>query len=246
LTPKLSNLALKKGWERLFSSKALMEFLKNVLSLTAIGTLCFFILKPELRRMDVLTGIGMQGVLLALSEIISTILMWVCGTIFFFAVLDYGFQYFMHLKKMRMSHQEIKEEYKQTEGDPQIKGRIKQLRYQQHQRQTLKSVESATVLITNPTHFAVALKWDESNMSAPVVVAKGADFLALKMREVASHHDIPIIENPPLARSLYSNLKISQEIKPEYYKAIAEVIRFILGITKGAYYGREEIEEKEV
>ena len=129
-----------------------------------------------------------------------------------------------------MSFQEIKEEFKQSEGDPMIKGKIKQIRLMRSKKRMMAAVPTASVIITNPTHFAVALKYDRE-MPAPVCVAKGVDALALKIREVAGEHDIPIVENPPLARAIYAAVELDQEIPPKYYQAVAEVISYVFRLT---------------
>jgi flagellar biosynthetic protein FlhB len=144
------------------------------------------------------------------------------------ALLDYLHQRFQFLRSMRMSKQEVKEEYKQAEGDPHIKGRIRQLRAERARRRMMAAVPEASVVITNPTHFAVALEYDMQKSNAPRVVAKGTDLVALKIREVATASNVPIVENPPLARALHAAVDLDEEIPQEHYKAVAEVIGFVL------------------
>jgi flagellar biosynthetic protein FlhB len=148
------------------------------------------------------------------------------------AVADYFFQYRQWYERQKMSLQEMKEEYKQSEGDPHIKGRIRQLRQQRMKKRMMAAVPKASVIITNPTHFSVALAYDRS-MAAPVCVAKGADNIAFKIREVAKQHDIPIVENVPLARSLYATVDIDEEIPVEHYHAVAEIIGFVMRLKRG-------------
>jgi flagellar biosynthetic protein FlhB len=148
------------------------------------------------------------------------------------AIADYLFQYRQWYEKQKMSLQEIKEEYKQSEGDPAIKGRIRALRQMRMRQRIMAAVPKATVVITNPTHFAVALQY-EPGMDAPVCVAKGADRIALKIREVAGEHNVPIVENPPLARALHASVEIDQAIAPEHYKAVAEVIGYVMRLRRG-------------
>ena len=144
---------------------------------------------------------------------------------------DYLLQRFQFMKRNRMSKQEIKEEYRQTEGDPLIKGKIRQIRLERAKRRMIAAVPEATVVITNPTHFAVALKYESGKMAAPICVAKGVDALALRIREVAKEHEVPIVENPPLARALHAAVELDEAIPPEHYKAVAQVIGYVMRLT---------------
>jgi flagellar biosynthetic protein FlhB len=155
----------------------------------------------------------------------------VVAVLFIVAAADYLFQYRQWYERQKMSVQEMKEEFKQTEGDPLVKGKIKQLRQARARKRIIANVPKASVVITNPTHFAVALQY-ERGMEAPVCVAKGVDALALKIREVAGEHSIPIVENPPLARALHATVEIDQEIPPEHYKAVAEVIGYVMKLRR--------------
>ena len=147
------------------------------------------------------------------------------------AVLDYVLQRYRFLQRNRMSKQEIKEEYRQTEGDPAVKAKVKQIRIERSRRRMMAAVPQATVVIMNPTHYAVALKYESGKMAAPVCVAKGVDALALKIREVAEEHDVPVIENPPLARALYATVEIDEPVPAEQYKAVAQVIGYVMKLT---------------
>lgn len=144
------------------------------------------------------------------------------------AALDMLYQRFRHMQGLRMSRQELKDELKQTDGDPTIKARLRQLRMERARKRMMAKVPEATVVVTNPTHYAVALKYVREQMEAPVVVAKGMDFVALRIREIAQDNDVPIVENPPLARALYAACDVDRAIKPEHYKAVAEVIGYVL------------------
>jgi flagellar biosynthetic protein FlhB len=149
------------------------------------------------------------------------------------AIADYLFQYRQWYQRQKMSLQDLKEEFKQTEGDPTIKGKMKQVRQTRMRRRMIAAVPKATVVITNPTHYSVALRY-ERGMDAPICVAKGVDALALKIREVAGEHAIPIVENPPLARALHATVEIDQAIQPEHYKAVAEVIGYVMRLRRVA------------
>jgi flagellar biosynthetic protein FlhB len=148
------------------------------------------------------------------------------------AIADYFFQYRQWYERQKMSLREMKEEFKQSEGDPHIKGRIRQLRQQRMKKRMMAAVPKASVIITNPTHYSVALSY-ERGMPAPICVAKGADLIALKIREIAGEHNIPIVENVPLARALYANVEIDEEIPVEHYHAVAEIIGYVMGLRRG-------------
>jgi flagellar biosynthesis protein FlhB len=148
------------------------------------------------------------------------------------AILDYFFQYRQWYERQKMSLQEMKDEFKQSEGDPHIKAKIRQLRQQRMKKRMMAAVPKASVIITNPTHFSVALAYDRS-MSAPVCVAKGVDNIAFKIREIAREHEIPIVENVPLARALYATVEIDEEIPVEHYHAVAEIIGYVMGLKRG-------------
>jgi flagellar biosynthetic protein FlhB len=152
--------------------------------------------------------------------------------IIIFAIIDFYFSRHYYMKSLRMSKQEIKDEYKNMEGDPQVKGRIRRIQMQMAQKRMMSSVPNADVVITNPTHYAVALKYNNTVDSAPKIVAKGIDFLALKIKDVAKEHKIPIIENPALARSLYDQIDIDKEIPSEFYKAMAEIFSYVYELKR--------------
>ena len=152
------------------------------------------------------------------------------------AVFDYAWQYWERRQRLMMSHQDIKDEFKQAEGDPHIKGRLRQIRMQKAQQRMMASVPTASVVIMNPTHYAVALKY-EPGMAAPLVVAKGVDHMALKIRDIAKEHNVPVVENPPLARALYATVDIDEAVKPEHFKAVAQVIGYVMRL-KGKIGGQ--------
>jgi flagellar biosynthetic protein FlhB len=166
-----------------------------------------------------------------ISALTFKLMMAVVAVMAVIAAADYLFQYQQWFQRQKMSLQEIKEEFKQTDGDPAIKGKIRQLRQRRMAKRMMASVPKASVVITNPTHFSVALQY-EKGMSAPICVAKGMDAIALKIREVAKEHSVPLVENVPLARALYASVEIDDEIPPEHYKAVAEVIGYVMKLRK--------------
>lgn len=232
MQPKLENVSPMKGFKKIFGVKALMEFFKNVIKLLIIIYITYLVMRPEFYKLYGITSLTISGLLTELSEQMMHflwILMAVIGSV---ALLDYGYQKFMFLRNLRMSRQEIKDEFKDTEGDPHVKGKQKQLRQERSRQRMISDVPTATVVITNPTHYAVALKYEIDEMDVPVVVAKGIDAVALRIKEVAEEADVKIVENPPLARALYANLEIGDDVPTEYYEVVARVIRFVLGFDK--------------
>ena len=227
LKPKLSKISLGGGFKRLFSKVALANFVKGLVKLALIGTVMTVILWPKRRELDGLVTMDPAAVLPLTKSMSLELLGTVIAILAIVAAADYLFQYRTWYNRQKMSLREMKEEFKQTEGDPAIKAKIRQLRQQRAKKRMMAEVPKASVIITNPTHYAVALQYDKG-MNAPVCLAKGVDNLALKIREVAAAHDIPIVENPPLARALHATVEMDEEIPPEHYKAVAEVIGYVM------------------
>jgi len=174
------------------------------------------------------TPVGIAG---DMSHLLFKVLLAALAALAVIAAGDYFLQRFRFIQRNRMSKQEIKEEFRQTEGDPAVKAKIRQIRLERSRRRMIAAVPEATVVITNPTHFAVALKYESGKMAAPVCVAKGVDALALRIREVAEKHEVPIVENPPLARALHATVEVDQPIPVEHYKAVAQVIGYVMRLT---------------
>ncbi len=232
LKPKANKISPLAGLKRLFSKQALANFVKGLIKLGLLGGVMTAILWPQRDRLEALVRTDLAGSLSLTHSAALDILAAVVAILAFVAAADYLFQYRQWFERQKMSVQELKEEFKQTEGDPTVKARIRQLRQSRMRKRMMAAVPQASVVITNPTHFAVALKYDK-DMNAPLCVAKGVDALALKIREVASAHDVPVVENPPLARALHAAVEIDQEIPPEHYKAVAEVIGFVMRLRRG-------------
>lgn len=227
ITPKLDRASPLAGMKRLFSLKSVVEFVKGIMKITIVGAVATMLVLPYFEGLEQLVMMEMTGAAAVLHSLVSRLLVGVLAVVTVIAVVDFLYQRFEHMKQMRMSHQEIKDEFKQTEGDPMIKGRLRQIRQERARQRMAAAVPEASVVITNPTHFAVALKYELDEMDAPVLLAKGQDFLALKIREIAEEHGIPIIENPPIARALYAGVEVDQEIPPEHFKAVAEIIGYV-------------------
>ena len=240
LIPKLENISLIKGLGRLFSLRSLVEFVKGILKMAIVGAVAFALVAPEVDRISDSAALEPADLLNLIWTLALRMLGGVCSIITVIAGIDFLYQKFEFHKSMRMSKQEIKDELKQSEGDPIIKARLRQLRMERARRRMMAAVPEADVVITNPTHYAVALKYDKAVMEAPTMTAKGADRIALRMREVAEEHDVPVIENPPLARALHSGVEIDQQIPEAYYRAVAEVIGYVWRL-KGRRQGRAAV-----
>ncbi len=232
LKPKLNKISPVAGLGRLFSKQALANFVKGIAKLAILGTVMTLVLMPERDRLDSLVRIDPAALLDLSRSLALQLLGTVVALLAIIAGADFLFQYRQWYQRQKMSVREMKEEFKQTEGDPAIKARIRRIRETKMRKRMMAAVPTATVVITNPTHFAVALKYERGD-NAPLCVAKGMDAIALKMREVAKEHSVPVIENPPLARTLHATVQVDQEIPPEHYKAVAEVIGFVMRLRQG-------------
>ncbi len=227
IQPDISKLSPIKGMERLFSRRSLMEFVKGLFKIVLIGFVCYIAIQPYFQGIDHFVGMPVPDMLGELMQLFIRMMIGVLVALAVLAVIDVLYQRSEHLKKMRMSRQELRDEYKQSEGDPHIKAKLRQLRNEKARQRMMANVPKADVVITNPTHFAVALQYNPEEMDAPKCLAKGADNIALKIREVAKENKITIVENPPLARLLYSSVEIDETVPPEHYKAVAEVISYV-------------------
>lgn len=235
LTPKLSKISPGAGLKRLFSKQALANFAKGIVKLVLVGSVLTALMWPERTRIMALSRSDLDAVLPLTSRLALKLMGAVVAMLAVVAAADYLFQYRQWFARQKMSLRELKEEFKQSEGDPAIKGKMKQLRHSRMRKRMIAAVPKAAVVIANPTHYAVALQY-ERGMDAPVCVAKGVDALALKIREIAGEHNIPIVENPPLARILHAAVELDQAIPPEHYKAVAEVIGYVLRLRRAVPY----------
>jgi flagellar biosynthesis protein FlhB len=233
ITPKFSKISPLAGFKRLFSSESLVNFGKGLFKIVVVGTVLFFVVWPERDRLDTMMTADPLIILADFQEIGIKIFMATLAIVTVIAAADYFYVRQKWWKRQMMTLQETRDEYKQMEGDPQVKGRIRQLRHERARRRMMAAVPDATVVITNPTHFAVALKY-EKGMKAPQCLAKGADAVAFRIREVAKDHDVPIVENPPLARALFASVEVDDTIPAEHFQAVAEVIGFVMRLKRGA------------
>jgi len=227
IQPKFSKLNPIEGAKRLFSLKSVIELIKSLAKALVIGFLTYSQIKKAWPHLVTLTGQGIEPGLLFIANLLLRIIISILVFLIILGIADYIYQRWEFMRNLMMSKQEIKEEYKEYEGDPQIKSRRRQRQRELSMNRMIKAVEEADVVITNPTHIAVALKFDINTMDTPLVVAKGEGFIARKIKEVAEEYGIEIVENKPLARALNETTEIGQEIPPDLYQAVAEVLAYI-------------------
>jgi flagellar biosynthesis protein FlhB len=231
IIPQLSRISPVAGFSRLFSRQALINLGKGLLKLCIVGAVMATLLWPQRHFLNGLVA-GDPATILPVARSLSIKLLGaVVAILAIIAIGDYLLQYQQWFQRHKMSLQEIKEELRQSEGDPAIKGKQRQLRNTRMRKRIMAAVPKASVVVTNPTHFAVALRY-ERGMNAPVCVAKGVDLIARRIREIAQAHNIPVIENPPLARALHGTVEIDQEIPQEHYRAVAEIIGYIMRLRR--------------
>jgi flagellar biosynthesis protein FlhB len=231
LAPKFDRISPLAGAKRLFGKEALVQFVKGLLKLAIVGVVGGTVLWGERDRLESLVQMEVAALLPATLHLSLKLLGGVLAVFAFVAIGDAVYQRFTWMQRQRMSRRELKDEFKEQEGNPEIKARLRQIRMARLKRRMMAAVPEATVVIANPTHYAVALKYEEG-MPAPVCVAKGVDALALRIRLVAEEHGVPVMENPPLARALHATVEIDDEIPVEHYKAVAEVIGYVLRLRR--------------
>ncbi len=227
MQPKFNKLNPLSGFKRIFSVNSLVELLKSVAKIGIIVYICKDYLEDKWILLFSLYDMTLLQAIALAAQIVTDLGIRIAIFYMIMALIDFAYQKFKFSQDMRMTKQEIKEEYKQSEGDPQIKGKIRQRMREASQRRMMQNLPQADVVITNPTHYAVAIKYDPDVADAPIVVAKGEDYLAAKIKEVAREHKIEIVENKPLARMLYANVEVGQAVPSELYQAVAEVLAFV-------------------
>ena len=226
---KLNPLA---GLQRMFGLDGMIAFGKSLLKAIVIGIICWTTLKPHVPELEGLVTVDPERMLPFMLDILKTLLLSVLGAMGVGAIADWILQRQRFAARMRMSREEIKDEHRQAEGDPHVKGKLKQQRLEKSRRRMMQNVQKATVVVVNPTHYAVALLYDTKEAPAPLCVAKGVDSLAFKIREIAEAHNVPIVEDPPLARALYATVELDQTIPRDHYGAVAKVIGFVLSANR--------------
>ncbi|MCF6410583.1 flagellar biosynthesis protein FlhB [Pseudalkalibacillus salsuginis] len=232
LKAKLERINPLKGFKRIYSVRAIVELLKSILKISLVGFVTFAVLWFQRDEVLLLSHVTVEHALLTIGKLTVQMGLAASVLLIFLAVLDYLYQKYDFEKSIKMSKQDIKDEHKKSEGDPLIKSKIKEKQRQMAMQRMMQEVPKADVVITNPTHYAIALKYDENEHDAPVVIAKGVDFVALKIREVARHNEIEIVENRPLARSLYDRTEIGDHVPEALFKAVAEVLAYVYRLKK--------------
>lgn len=230
--PKFSKLNPITGFGRMLAPRALIEFAKTLAKVIVVITIVILVVRPRLIGLDQLVGAEPIAVAHAAGDIVGAMIKSVAMLVGALAAFDFIYQRRSFFNRMKMSLQEVKDEHKQSEGDPKIKARIRSIGIQRARRRMMAAVPTASVIVTNPTHYAVALKYEHGTMAAPVVVAKGMDEIALRIREVATAAGVPIVESPPLARALYASAMIDRPIPTEHFKAVAEIIGYVMRLAK--------------
>jgi len=230
LKPKFSKLNPISGLKRMFSTRSLFELAKSIVKVILVAWVAWGSIEAEFTNMMKLMDLELGPLTLYLIDTAINIAIKICFVLLLIAGVDYFFQWRRHEKDIRMSKQEVKEEYKQTEGNPEIKSKIKSKQREASMRRMMKDVPKADVVITNPTHYAVAIKYEPEKRSAPYVLAKGADFMAKRIKEIAKENKIQTVENKPLAQALYNNVDVGEAIPPDLYKAVAEVLAFVYNL----------------
>lgn len=228
ISPKFSKLSPLAGFKRIFSgADQAVQLGKSIAKLVVVGAVAYMALTPMIANIQLFIGADVMQLLQEMDVLAFKLFTGVLAISVIIAAADTFWQRHRYHEKMKMTKQEIKEEGKQAEGDPHVKARIRGIRIERARKRMMASVPQASVVVTNPTHFAVALKYEQGTMGAPVVVAKGVDAVAFKIREVAEANDVPVVQNPPLARALYAACDIDEEVPSEHYRAVAEVITYI-------------------
>ncbi len=233
----LGRLSPIQGFKRLFGVDALIQFAKSTLKILVLTVVTWAVLKPHAQAISQLAALDVTAIIPVTWDILKGLMIAALITLGIGAGIDWIIQYVRYMQRMRMSKQELKDEHKQSEGDPQMRARLRQIRNQRARRRMMQAVPNATVVVMNPTHYAVALRYDADENAVPVCVAKGLDRIALKIRSVAEEANVPVIEDPPLARALYATVEIDEEIPREQYEAVAKVIGFILGSRRKGRVG---------
>ncbi len=239
IQPKLSKLSIIKGFNRIFSMKGFVEFLKGIFKISLVGTFVFMIILGDVGEVSQYQELSIRGILNQLSTMVTHILILVTIIMAVIAAVDFSYQSYEHFSDLKMTKQEVKDEYKQAEGNPEIKQKLRALRRKNSKKRIKSIVPQATVIITNPEHYAVALKYETNSASAPMCIAKGLDLIAQTIKEIALEHNIPIVESPPLARSLYKIVDVDEEIHVEHFEEVAKIISYVMALDEKAKEKRQ-------
>lgn len=232
LAPKLDKLNPMEGFKRIFGKQAFASFAKSLAKLVLVGSVLVWVLWPKDAQLETMSLLDPAAILPFVKERVVSMLIALASAAGLLAAVDYVFTRQSYMKRMRMSRREIKEEMRQSDGDPMVKAKLRQIRMERSRKRMMANVPKASVVITNPTHYAVALRYEPGETAAPVCLAMGVDAVAQRIREVANEHNIPIVEDPPLARALFATAEIDQPIPKEHYEAVAKVIGFVMRLAR--------------
>ncbi|MBC7768316.1 MAG: flagellar biosynthesis protein FlhB [Phycisphaerales bacterium] len=232
LTPKLNKLNPVEGFKRVFGKQAASAFLKSLAKLVLVGAVLVWVLWPNDASIDDLSLLDPAALLPFIQERVVAMLIALTSAAAVLAAVDYVFTRQSYMKRMKMTRREIKEEMRQSDGDPMVKAKLRQIRMERSRTRMLANVPNASVVITNPTHYAVALRYEQGETAAPICLAMGVDAVAQRIREAANAHDIPIVEDPPLARALFATAELDRPIPKEHYEAVAKVIGFVMRLAR--------------
>jgi flagellar biosynthesis protein FlhB len=233
MKPQLSKISPKTGLKRMFSSKSIVDLLRNIIKITIISYLAFSIIRDRYPEINQTINMDLYGILVTFTSIAYELGLKTGIALFVLAIADYFYQRYSFEQSIKMTKQEVKEEHKQAEGDPRVKSMIKRRQLETSMKRMMQAVPTADVVITNPIHLAIAIKYDSNEMGAPRVVAKGQRLIAERIKELARENDVPIVEDKPLARSLFKNVEVDQEIPVDLYKAVAEILAYVYQLSKG-------------
>ncbi len=233
IKPDLAKLSPMKGLERMFGMQGWVNLLKSIAKMGAITAAMIYAVWPEATAISESSQLDPSGLLAMTQAIAGRLLLAAVVVVGLIAGADFIYQRWSFMQRMRMSRRDVRDEVKQQEGDPHVRARLRQIRLERSRKRMMQNVPKSTVVITNPTHYSVALRYDPEKDAAPVCMAKGADEVALRIRELAKEHNIPIVENVPLARALFASVEIEESVPREHFEAVAKVIGFVMNTAKG-------------
>ena len=233
IAPKFSKLNPWSGVKRMVGTEALVQLIKAILKFSLVTLVLYWMLERHFAELMSVGDLDVGPAMALSGKLIADSMLWLAGSLLLIAFIDVPYQRYSFMKRMRMSRQEVRDEVKQQEGDPYIRARLRQIRLERSRKRMMQNVPKSTVVITNPTHYSVALRYDPEVDAAPVCMAKGADEVALRIREKAKEHGIPIVENVPLARALFATVEIEETVPREHFEAVAKVIGFVMNTAKG-------------
>jgi flagellar biosynthetic protein FlhB len=232
IQPKLERISIIAGFKRIFSLSAIVELLKGIIKILVVAIIIYSAIKGNISHLIQSYQFTVLGSMSLLMASLAKLFIGICSFMFFLAIGDYLYQRYAYINKLKMTKKEVKDEHKEQEGSPEVKSKLKSMRAKMSKRRVMAAVPNADVVVTNPTHYSVALEFKPEKMDTPIVVAKGQDDIALLIRDIARKNNIPIVENPPLARALFAEVEPGMKIKEKHYKAVADIILYIMKMKR--------------